>query len=126
MTKFIKAAATATISAVALLGSLAVTSPVMAEEKKELSRVEQGRQLAWDRSMGNCLACHAMAGGELAGTIGPPLIAMKARFPDRDALYRIIYDIYDRTPNSIMPRFGYYGVLTEEQIDLIVDYLYTL
>lgn len=124
MTTFIKAAAT-TASAVALLGSLALSTPVMAEESA--SRAELGKEIAWDRGLGNCLACHAMEGGNLPGTIGPPLIAMKARFPDRDELYQVVYDIHEkRAPNSIMPRFGKYGVLTEEQIDLVVDYLYTL
>jgi len=122
MTTFIKAAATS-VSALALLGGL-VVAPVMADDK---SRVELGKEIAFDRSLGNCLACHAIADGELPGTIGPPLIAMQARFPDRDGLYQIIYDIYEnRAPNSIMPRFGKYGVLSEEQIDLIVEYLYTL
>ncbi|MFP4155502.1 MAG: sulfur oxidation c-type cytochrome SoxX [Halothiobacillaceae bacterium] len=123
MTTFIKAAAT-TASAVALLGSLALSAPVMAEEAP--SRAELGKEIAWDRGLGNCLACHAMEDGNLPGTIGPPLIAMKARFPDRDALYEIVYDIWERTPNTIMPRFGKYGVLSEEQVDLVVDYLYTL
>ncbi len=35
--------------------------------------VAAGRALAFDRSMGNCLACHAIAGGDLPGNLGPPL-----------------------------------------------------
>ena len=44
------------------------------------SMVEEGRELAFDRRKGNCLACHIMAGGTLAGTVGPPLLAMKVRY----------------------------------------------
>ena len=45
------------------------------------SMVEEGRKLAFERRKGNCVACHIMAGATLAGTVGPPLLAMKARFP---------------------------------------------
>ena len=30
-----------------------------------------GQQIAFDRSKGNCLTCHAIKGGESPGTIGP-------------------------------------------------------
>ncbi|MCK4676092.1 MAG: c-type cytochrome, partial [Gammaproteobacteria bacterium] len=48
--------------------------------------IAKGKKLAFDRKKGNCLACHQIEGGTLAGNIGPPLIAMKARFPDYDKL----------------------------------------
>jgi sulfur-oxidizing protein SoxX len=85
-----------------------------------------GKELAFDRRLGNCLACHMMDDGESPGTIGPPLVAMKARFPERDDLRAQLWDPTVRNPESIMPPFGKHGILTPEQIDQIVDYLYQL
>jgi sulfur-oxidizing protein SoxX len=89
-------------------------------------RLATGRALVMERSKGNCLACHAVEDGELPGNIGPPLIAMKARFPDRDELYKQIWDATLRNPDSRMPPFGKHGILSADEIRLIVDYLYTL
>ena len=90
------------------------------------NRSEQGKQLAMARDKGNCLACHAMDDGELAGNLGPPLVSMQLRFPDRAVLRAQIWDATERNPNTRMPPFGRHGILSEEEIDLIVDYLYTL
>jgi len=59
---------------------------VLADGHSGLNKIEQGRDLAFKRSKGNCLACHYIEGGELMGNYGPPLLAMKARFPDREVL----------------------------------------
>lgn len=88
--------------------------------------VPEGKTLAFDRTLGNCLACHQMAGGELAGTIGPPLIAMKARYPDAKALRAQIADATVRNPRSVMPPFGRHRILTDEQIDKITAFVHTL
>lgn len=89
-------------------------------------RVAEGKLLATDRGKGNCLACHMMDDGELPGDIGPPLLAMKLRFPDREALKRQVCDATLRNPDSRMPPFCRHGILTEDEVDLVVDYLYTL
>ena len=41
----------------------------------------EGQKLAFDRSKGNCLTCHAIKGGTLPGSIGPlgALRALRAR-----------------------------------------------
>lgn len=85
-----------------------------------------GQVLAMDRSKGNCLACHIIADGEQPGNIGPPLVAMRARFPDREILFRQIWDSTQRNPETRMPPFGRHGILSREEIDLIIEYLYTL
>jgi len=90
------------------------------------ARVAEGKALATERSKGNCLACHRFDDGELPGTLGPPLLAMKLRFPDRQALKSQICDSTIRQPDSRMPPFCRHGILTEDEVDLIVDYLYTL
>lgn len=88
--------------------------------------LEDGRKVAFDRKKGNCLACHMVQGANLPGNIGPPLIAMKARFPDKAALRAQIWDATVKNPNSLMPPFGKHGVLSEKEIDLVVDYVYSL
>ena len=110
----------------ALLASLIPATTAVAQEQKGMSAEEQGKAIAWDRKKGNCLACHAMADGELPGNIGPPLVAMKARFPTKAALRGQIWDATKKNPNSMMPPFGRHGILTEGEIDLVVEYVYTL
>lgn len=90
------------------------------------SRVADGKALAMERGKGNCLACHAIEDGELPGNLGPPLLAMKLRFPERRALVEQICDATIRNPNSRMPPFCRHGILTEDEVEIIVDYLYTL
>ena len=102
---------------------LLLAQPVLASPD---GRVVQGKTLAMDRGKGNCLACHMIDDGELPGNVGPPLLAMKVRFPDREALQTQICDATVRNSNSRMPPFCRHGILTAEEVDLIVDYLYTL
>lgn len=84
-----------------------------------------GEALAFDRSKGNCLTCHAIKGGDAAGNVGPPLVRMKSRFPDRKELAAIIFDETARNPQTVMPPFGRNLILTKEEIDAVVDFLYT-
>ena len=86
----------------------------------------QGKKIAFDRKKGNCLACHAMDDGEMPGNIGPPLIIMKARFPDRAVLKAQIWDATAKNSISIMPPFGKHHILTDNEIEKLLDYLYTL
>ena len=99
---------------------------VFADAESGADRIEQGRKLAFERRKGNCLACHAIAGGELVGNYGPPLVMMQARFPDRDVLRAQIWDASVRMTNTRMPPYGRHRILTEDEIDLVVDYLLTL
>lgn len=89
-------------------------------------RIEQGKALAFERRKGNCLACHSIEGGELAGDYGPPLLMMKLRFPDREVLRAQIWDASVRMPSTRMPPFGRHRILTEDEIDLVVDFILTL
>ena len=89
-------------------------------------RLAQGKEIAFDRNKGNCLACHMMDDGELPGNSAPPLLMMKARFPERDVLRMQIWDALTRNPISVMPPYGRHRILTEEEIDLVVDYVHSL
>jgi sulfur-oxidizing protein SoxX len=87
---------------------------------------------AVNRRKGNCLACHTMVtpnwpeGFPPGGNIAPPLVAMKARFPDREALRSQVYDARDKNERTMMPPFGAHGILNDKQIETIIDFLYTL
>jgi sulfur-oxidizing protein SoxX len=116
---------TTTVSAAALAGCLAMTAPLTASAA-DAADIEKGKQLAFDRKKGNCLACHQIEGGTLAGNIGPPLVAMKARFPDYDKMKAQIADPRENNPNTIMIPFGPHGVLTAQEIELVSQYVYTL
>lgn len=112
-------------SLAALLASLLFgVAPSIAGDTPEM--VKEGKQLAFSRKKGNCLACHSMDDGTLAGNGGPPLIAMKARFPDVSVLKAQIWDATSKNPDSIMPPFGRHGILSKGEIDKIAAYVHTL
>jgi len=90
------------------------------------SLASEGQRLAFDRGKGNCLSCHDIQGGELPGTIGPALKDIKSKYPDRNDLVAILTDETRRNPQSVMPPFGRNRILTEREIDAIVDFLQTL
>ena len=74
----------------------------------------------------NCLSCHMMDDGELPGNSGPPLLQMQLRFPDRQVLRQQIWDAAERNPNTIMPPYGRHHILTEAEVNLVVDYVHSL
>jgi sulfur-oxidizing protein SoxX len=110
-------------SVAVMVGALTLT-PVSTASAE--TAVEKGKALSYDRKLGNCLACHAMDDGTLPGNIGPPLVSMKLRFPDKAKLRAQVWDATAKNSNSIMPPFGRHKMLSEEQIDQIVEYIYTL
>jgi L-cysteine S-thiosulfotransferase len=110
LTKFTLAAA-----ALALSASLAQAQ----------SGAADGQKIAFDRGKGNCLTCHVIKGGDLPGTIGPQLKDLKAKY-DRDELIAIVTDETKRNPQTVMPPFGRNRILTEQEINAVVDFLQTL
>ena len=104
----------------ALLASLAAAAPAHAQ-----SAVAEGQKLTFDRSKGNCLTCHVIKGGEYPGTIGPELSDIKGKYK-RDDLVAIVFDETKRIPLTVMPPFGRNRILTDKEIDAIVDFLLTL
>jgi sulfur-oxidizing protein SoxX len=97
-----------------------------ASTEKTLTPVEEGKKLVFDQMKGNCLACHVIVGGDLPGNIGPPLVGMKERFPDKAKLRSQIYDPRVANPKTTMIPFGPMGILTDEELDKVVEYVYTL
>jgi sulfur-oxidizing protein SoxX len=90
------------------------------------SAVAEGQKLAFDRGKGNCLTCHAIKGGEYPGTLGPALVDIKSKYPNRDELVAIVYDETKRNPLTVMPPFGRNRILTDREISAVVDFLQTL
>jgi L-cysteine S-thiosulfotransferase len=107
--------------AVALLIGASFTGPVHAQ-----SAASEGQKIAFDRGKGNCLTCHVIKGGDLPGTIGPELTDIKSKYPNRDDLVAIVTDETKRNPLTVMPPFGRNRILTEKEINEVVDFLQTL
>ena len=115
--------------AAGLVTALALTFTISTYAADAPKKEESGKDLAFSKKKGNCLACHAMpnvAGVESPGNIAPPLIAMKARFPDRAKLRAQIWDAMQANPNTSMPPFGKHKILTEEEIDKVTDFVHSL
>lgn len=111
-------------SIAALLGSLSFSIPAIATAE-EASVIEQGKKIAFNKKKGNCLACHAIKGGKLPGNIGPPLVEIKSRY-DKAALKAQISDARSAIPNTIMPPFGPHEILSNGDIDKVVEFISTL
>lgn len=110
------------ISSVSAVISLAA---IFALPMEVIAKEMTDEEVTFGRKAGNCLACHMIPGGNLPGNIGPPLLAMKARYPDKAKLREQIWDATIKNPNSIMPPFGKHEILTEKQIDQVTNYIYT-
>ena len=111
-----------TISVAVLLGSFAVPAISYADE----ASIKEGKELAFDRKKGNCLSCHKIAGGALPGTIGPELVGMKDRYPDKAQMRAQIYDPRTLNPATIMPPFGKHEIISSSELDKIVDFIHSL
>ncbi len=90
---------------------------------------DAGREIAQSIGKGNCLACHAMPTDVTAVTsanIGPPLSQMRERFPERERLRAQIFDPTRYNSDTVMPPYGRNKVLSEAEIEMLIDYLYSL
>ncbi|OQK17401.1 sulfur oxidation c-type cytochrome SoxX [Methyloprofundus sedimenti] len=89
-------------------------------------RLATGKDLSFQRSKGNCLACHIIEDGEDPGNIGPPLIDIQTKYKTKDQLKAVIWDATQFNTNSSMPPFGKNNILSPEELDLVVDYIWSL
>ena len=109
-----------------LLLALIITGVMPSMAAHAQSNAAEGEKIAFDRAKGNCLSCHEIKGGDLPGTIGPALKDIKSKYPDRNELIAILTDESRRNPLTAMPPFGRNRILTEQEINAIVDFLQTL
>lgn len=86
---------------------------------------EKGKEIAFNRQKGNCLACHVMPGGELPGNLGPSLVGVADRL-SKERIRKQIWDPEQFNTVTSMPPFGKHKILTEEEVDKVVAYLMTL
>jgi sulfur-oxidizing protein SoxX len=109
-----------------LVGAAVFASPACAQSQATGANATEGQKIAFDRGKGNCLTCHVIQGGDLPGSIGPELKDIKSKYPDRNDLVAIVNDETKRNPQTVMPPFGRNRILTEQEINAIVDFLQTL
>jgi sulfur-oxidizing protein SoxX len=109
---------------------------------------EMGRKIMGSRSMGNCVACHAVSAlsdVQWHGEVGPPLDGVGSRWSEAE-LRGIVANAKMMFPGSMMPSFyktegyirpsdGFTGeaargeldpILTAQQIEDVVSFLQTL
>ncbi len=111
---------TLTAHADEMTDSKLTSKPVLSDEERA------GKEVVFSRKKGNCLACHMIQGAEATGNIGPPLILIQTRFPDKNKLRTQIWDSTARNPESSMPPFGRHKILSEKEIDQATAYVWTL
>ncbi|MFA9459859.1 sulfur oxidation c-type cytochrome SoxX [Thiohalorhabdus methylotrophus] len=112
-------------AAMLVVGSAANVA-IAQDDGEELGRTEQqGKDLAFDRKKGNCLACHEIPGGELPGNLGPSLVGVADRL-SKERIRNQIWDPEQFNTVTSMPPFGKHEILSEEEVDKIVAYLMTL
>ena len=115
------------LATVVLTGLLTInTSPQAWATGAELSGKEQGKTLVFSRQKGNCLSCHKIDDGELYGDLGPSLVDLQTRFEDRETLRTYIWDATLGKPETAMPPYGRHRILTDKEINTIVEYIWTL
>ena len=98
---------------------------------EKIAQEGRGKQYSDDPAAptgGNCYACHRLSAQELSyGTIGPSLYHFgKDRgytAENRRYAYGKVYNAEAFVACSNMPRFGYKGILTEQQIKDVVALL---
>ncbi len=115
----------ALVGTTVVLGGMAL-APMSASAGGHSDSIKEGQKIAFSRKKGNCLACHQMDGGKSPGTIAPPLMAMKSRYPDREKLYSQIFDATRTNPDSSMPPFGKHKIISEKELQKVVDYIWSL
>lgn len=110
--------------AVALVALLMVAIPTWAQA----ADADAGHMCFTTRKLGNCVACHYVPNVESPGDIGPNLVDVMQQYTlaDRDEVFQWIWDARKFNPHTIMPPFGPNKILTKEQIENLVDYLYSL
>lgn len=109
-----------------IVAALLSCSSVGASELTLEERIAKGYELAADRNLGNCFSCHMAEGAEQPGNSGPALIMMQLRYPDRAELKAQIADPRVRNPNANMPPYGAHHILTDQELEWVVDYVHSL
>jgi sulfur oxidation c-type cytochrome SoxX len=79
----------------------------------------RGKDLAWKW----CIDCHTLPGDEWPGTVGSPMWHYKQHNHADALVFQQISDARVFNPTSVMPPFGSFGLLAEQDIRDLVAYL---
>jgi sulfur-oxidizing protein SoxX len=85
--------------------------------------VDRGRAIAIEPTRGNCVACHALPKDVWPGEVGPSLLHMKARGLTDEQLYQRVFDARIVNRHTVMPPFGAFGTLTDQDIRDVAAFL---
>ena len=113
------------ISTLAITGlTLGVAGAAVAGSHGDM--IKEGQSVYHTKTRGNCIACHEIPDpiANQPGNQGPMIIAMKARYPNKADLRAQVWDATAKNPLSIMPPMGRHNILTEDEIDAVVEYIY--
>jgi len=106
-----------------LLGTAALTPTVAMAVDGELAA--KGKKIATNRKKGNCFTCHDYKGAHLAGNIGPSLNGIGKR-KSKKQIFDQIWDATKANPNTTMPPFGKYEILSKKDIKAVAEWVSTL
>lgn len=106
------------------VAALLTAGTAPAADQEEM--IALGKAVYLGKSRGNCVSCHQINDPDAtqAGNQGPPIIAMKQRFPEKAKLRAQIWDATVNNPITIMPPLGKHWILSEKEIDAVVEYVY--
>lgn len=108
-------------------GELAAREPVRKELEGPLDgNAAKGKQTAFARNRGNCLACHVMPGGSQPGSRGPDLSHFGSTGRSTAETFAMVWDMRTVNPETLMPPFGTNAVLTEQELRDVVAFLLSL
>jgi L-cysteine S-thiosulfotransferase len=86
----------------------------------------RGRELTLMRDKGYCIVCHELPGEAWPGTVGAKVLNFKKNKYPNELVFQQIFDSRVFNPNSIMPPYGTFGILNEQEIRDLVAYLQSL
>lgn len=86
----------------------------------------RGRELALARDKGYCIVCHEIPGEVWPGTVGAKVLNFKQHHYPNELVFQQIFDARAFNPNSVMPPYGTFGILNEQEIRDLVAYLQSL
>jgi len=86
----------------------------------------RGQQLAMARDKGYCIVCHELPGEVWPGTVGALLLKFKQHNYPNELVFQQIFDSRAFNPISVMPPYGTFGILNEQEIRDLVAYLQSL
>ncbi|MEQ1557511.1 MAG: sulfur oxidation c-type cytochrome SoxX [Methyloglobulus sp.] len=113
-----------TIISLIFLLPLSCSAPMQTPTSAIKQAENPGKQITFSRDKGNCLACHEIEDGESPGNIGPALKNLPSRFNNKKQLRDQIWDATRFNPETSMPPFGKNKIISEIEIDQVVDYLW--